>query len=336
VSESDASSLRTVGLIGPGRVSVDPRASVDARIEAITDHQCARASRAQLLAGGVSASAIVRRVRAGRLELVHQGVYALPQTSDIPLAAETAALLACGEDAILSHHSAVTLWGLGPGTARPIHVTVPGDRGFPAPGGTKLHRSRILARQDIRIHHGLPLTSPARSMLDAAATLPDRDLERLLDEGLFALRLLTRAELAELLARAGNHPGRARLMRVANAHTDDTRTDSPPEERLLALIRAAGLPEPRLRIPMLGYRLDFFWPELGLAVEVDSYGTHGSRRRFEGDRQRDARLLTEMGIVVLRLTRAAIENRPIEAISLLARAIGQGEARYDPRRSRSW
>src|SRR5436853_507621 len=74
VSETDSSSPRTVELVGPGRVSVDPRAPIDARIEAITDRQRARASRAQLLACGVSASAIVRRVRAGRLELVHQGV----------------------------------------------------------------------------------------------------------------------------------------------------------------------------------------------------------------------------------------------------------------------
>jgi very-short-patch-repair endonuclease len=287
------------------------------------------------LAGGVSASAIVRRVRAGRLELVHQGVYALPQTADIPLAAETAALLACGEDAILSHHSAVTLWGLRPGTARPIHVTVPGDRGFPAPTGIRLHRSRILATQDIRRHQGLRVTSPARAILDAAANLPDRDVEQMLGEGLFALRLLTRAEVAELLARAGNHRGRARLERVAGAHVDDTRTDSPPEERLLAMIRAAGLPEPRLRVHMLGYRLDFFWPDLGLAVEVDAYGTHGSPARFEADRRRDARLLAEKGIVVLRLTRVGIEDRPFETISLLARTIGQREARYDPRRSRS-
>ncbi len=284
----------------------------------------------------MSASAIARRVRSGRLERVHDGVYAAPQTSELPLALETAALLACGDGALLSHHSAVTLWGLRPGTARPIHVTIPGERGFCAPAGVKLHRSRILTPRDVRAHHGLPITSPARSLLDVAATLPDRDIERLLDEGLFALRLLTRVEIAELLARAGNHPGRARLTRVANAHIDDTRTDSPPEERLLALIRAAGLPEPQPQVPILGYRLDFYWPDLRLAVEVDSYGTHGGRARFEADRRRDARLLTEKGIVVIRFTRAAIEQRPFETIALLARAIGRHEARYDPLRSRSW
>ncbi len=280
--------------------------------------------------------AIKRRLRAGRLAAIHGGVYALPQTEEVPFATEAAALLACGEEAALSHHSAVTLYGLRPGIARPVHVTIPVGRSGPAPTGVIVHRSRTLAPRDVRLHQDLPITSPARSLLDVAAALPDRDVEQILSEGLFALRLLTRAEIVELLARAGNHPGRARLTRVANAHVRDTRTDSPPEERLLSMIRATGLPEPQLRVPMLGYRLDFFWPDLALAVEVDAYGTHGSPARFEADRRRDARLLTEKGIVVLRLTRVGIEERPFETISLLARTIGQREARYDPGRSRSW
>ncbi|HEY1592001.1 MAG TPA: DUF559 domain-containing protein [Solirubrobacteraceae bacterium] len=317
-------------------MGVDLDAPVDARIEAIAERQRARLARAQLLAAEVSAGAIKRRVRKGQLIAVHTGVYALPQTEEIPFAIEAAALLACGEGAVLSHHSAVTLWELRPGIARPVHVTIPMGRSGPAPAGVKLHRSRILTPRDVRAHHGLPITSPARSLLDVAATLPDRDIERLLDEGLFALRLLTRAEIAELLARAGNHPGRARLTRVANAHIDDTKTDSPPEERLLALIRAAGLPEPRPQVPILGYRLDFYWPDLRVAVEVDAYGTHGGRASFEADRRRDARLLTEKGIVVIRFTKAAIEERPLETIALLAVAIGQRQARYDHGRSRSW
>jgi very-short-patch-repair endonuclease len=113
---------------------------------------------------------------------------------------------------------------------------------------------------------------------------------------------------------------------VAGNRSRSTKTDSLPEARLLALIRAAGLPEPKLQAHLLGYRLDFYSPELKLAVEVDAYGTHGSPARFEADRRRDARLLTETGIIVLRFTRAAIERRPLEALGVLARAIGQREA----------
>jgi very-short-patch-repair endonuclease len=220
----------------------------------------------------------------------------------------------------------MTLWRLRPGIARPVHVTIPGRRGCPAPAGVQIHRCVTMSPADICLCEGLPVTSPARALLDVAATLPDRDIELLLDQALFARRILTLAQVADVLARAGNHPGRARLARVASGHTHSSKTDSPPEERLLALIRAANLPEPRPQVHVLDYHLDFLWPELRLAVEVDAYGTHGGRARFEADRRRDARLLTEKGIIVLRVTEATIEQRPFEALGLVARAIGQQEA----------
>lgn len=253
----------------------------------------------------------------------------MPQTSELPLAAEAAALLACGEEAVLSHHTAATLWKLRPGTARPVHVTVPGRGGCAAPARVLVHRSITLAPADVRIHNGLPITSPARTLLDVAAALTDRDVERLLDEGLFVLRILTLTQVRNVLMRAGQHPGRSRLQRVLGDHTRSTKTDSPPEETMLRLIRAAGLPEPQLQADVLGYRLDFFWPELRLAVEVDAYGTHGSPARFESDRRRDARLMTEAGVIVLRFTAVVLEQRPFEAVGVLARAIGQREASRD-------
>ena len=293
----------------------------------VTERQRGKASRAQLLAAGIRPGAVTRRLRSGSLERVHFGVYSLAGTADIPLGAEAAALLACGEGAALSHHSAMTLWGLRPGVARPVHVTIPADRGFPAPPGVIVHRSRTLTSADVTTHDGLPVTSVARAFLDVAATLPDRDVERLLDEGMFVRRLVTMSQLDAVLARAGGHPGRSRLSRVASRHTRSTRTESPPQETLFRLVLAAGLPEPETEFPMLDYRLDLFWPQLRLAVEVDGVTAHGSRARFESDRRRDARLLTERGIATIRLTRAAVEERPLEAVGTIARAIGQREAR---------
>ena len=305
---------------------LDLEDSVQARIDKIAAGQRARMSRTQLLAAGVSSSAIGRRLNSGRLVRVHAGVYGLPHTSAVPLAAETAALLACYENAALSHHSAATLWGLRPGVARPIHVTLYARSSGPTPVGVALHRSETITEPDVRIHDGLPVTSPARTLLDVAASLPDRDVERMFDEGLFTRRVLTRREIVDVLARAGHHPGRGRLARVARAHSRPTRTDSRPEEALLRMVRAAGLPEPRLQATVLDYRVDLYWPDLRLAVEVDAYTTHGSSARFEADRRRDARLLTELGIVVIRVTKLAIETRPFEVIALLARAIGRREA----------
>jgi very-short-patch-repair endonuclease len=332
-SKFDASAPHTVVLLGECPLSVVGDAPADEVIGAVAERQRGRVARSQLLAAGVQPSAIDRRLRNKRLEWVHCGVYGLPHTSDVPLAAETAALLACGEGAVLSHHSAITLWGLRTGEARPVHVTIPVGRRGPAPDGVKLHRSRILAPRDTRIFQGLPVTSPARALLDVAATLPDRDVERLLYEAILARRLLTPGEIADILRRAGRHAGRRRLARVAGAPQSDT--SSRAAEALLAMIRAAGLPEPRTEVPVLDYRLDLFWPELNLAVEVDAYGTHGSRARFESDRRRDARLLTELGIVVIRITRVMIGERPREALALVARAIGQREAAIRSLRSRS-
>jgi very-short-patch-repair endonuclease len=326
VAKNATSAPQTVRLIGDRRVSGPFGRSADECIHAIAARQNGRVSRGQLLAVGIKSDAIVRRLRNGRLEREHRGVYGLPGTANLPLASETAALLACGEGALLSHHSAVTLWALRPGLARPIHVTLIGDRGCPRLVGVTVHRSLTITSRDIRIHEGLPVTSPARTLLDVAPSLPDRDVERLVDEGVFARRIVTLGEIADVLARAGGHPGRARLARVAGSHRHTTQTDSPPEEKLLALIRTAGLPEPRTRFAVLDYRLDFFWPSLRLAVEVDAYGSHGSRARFEADRRRDARLLAERGIVVVRVTRLAIETRPFEVIALVARAIAQREA----------
>src|SRR5437588_574434 len=140
-ANADPSAPRTVTLIGGRRIRVARAASNEARIRLIADGQRGRVSRCQLLKAGVEPCAIKRRLRNGRLELVHRGVYGQPGTADLPLAPEIATLLACGDGAELSHHSAAVLWRLRPGTARPVHVTIAGDRGCPAPKGVKVHRS---------------------------------------------------------------------------------------------------------------------------------------------------------------------------------------------------
>jgi very-short-patch-repair endonuclease len=314
-------------VLGERQIPIAHEASTDEKIVALAQAQHMRVSREQLLAAGISDAVMYRRVRNRRLVRVHPGVFALPHTEELPLGAEAAALLACGSDALLSHHSASTLWRLRPGVARPVHVTIPSARGAPDLDGITIHRSGILSAADVRIHERLPITSPARTLLDVAAGLPDRDIERMLDEALFARRIVTPAEIRDLLSRAGGHPGRARLARVAGEHKHSTRTESEPEDRLYTLIRASDLPLPETQAMILDYRSDFFWREFLLAVEVDAYGTHGSRARFESDRRRDARLLAELGILVLRFTEQAIYARPFEVIALLARTIGRRERR---------
>jgi very-short-patch-repair endonuclease len=330
-SQFDPDAPRVVALVTDRRVRVAAAASIDERIDVVMRQQHARASWAQLTAAGIDPSAITRRSRSGRLVRVHPRVYGLPGTDDVSLAAETAALLAAAPDAVLSFHTAVTLLELRPGVARPVHVTVSMRRRGPKLEGVVVHRSRILTPADLGRHHGLPITSPARALLDVAATLPDRDMELLLDEAVYVKKLVTLAEIEELLGRSAGHPGHGRLARVAARYSPHSQTDSPPEDELRALVVQAGLPEAQTRVAILDYRLDFYWPALRLAAEVDAYGTHGSETRFEADRRRDARLLTEAGILVLRFTRAAIRDRPYEVIAQLAQAIARQTAAREGR-----
>jgi very-short-patch-repair endonuclease len=139
-------------------------------------------SRDQLRAAGVSDGAVTGMVARGELVRVYRGVYRLSPVVHVPLAREVAALLACGPEAVLSHRTAADLWALPVALSRGLHV-VRRTHG-PEPVGVTVHRSRTLTAQDIRHRHGLPLTSPARTLLDLAETLTPRQLERAVDEAL--------------------------------------------------------------------------------------------------------------------------------------------------------
>jgi very-short-patch-repair endonuclease len=139
--------------------------------------------------------------------------------------------------------------------------------------------------------------------------LSSRQLERTIDEG-DRLRLVATDDLIELLRRHRRHPG-ARCLRgvVARHRIGSTLTRSELEERFLVLCRQRGLPQPQVNVPLLDYVVDFFWPDARLVVEVDGHATHGTRRAFEADRDRDARL-TIASYRVVRFTWSDVVRRP--------------------------
>lgn len=307
----------TVRLLDGRTISLGPDAP-DRLIAAIMRTQRNHASRTQLLAAGIDRRAIDRRVANGELTRRHAGVYRAGLAAPVELEDETVALLACGPTAMLSHHSAATLWGLRPGRACPIHVTVAIGQHHRRPAGVIVHRSRLLEPRDIAIERGLPVTSPARTMLDIAATLPERDLGYILAEGLHK-RLLTEGTLLEILPRSGRHTGRHALTQVIQRRTGSL-TESQAQRRLLQLIRDAGLPPPETEVPLLDYRVDLLWRNIKLIVEVDGYQFHGTRASFERDRRRDARL-TAAGFTVVRFAAPEIEHEPLAVVARLAQVI---------------
>jgi very-short-patch-repair endonuclease len=302
----------------------------DERIAGIASRQRGRVSRRQLLAAGLSASQISGRVARGQLRARRRGVYAVGHEAPIALTLETEALLAVAPGAALSHMTAAGLWGmLAPAftasTASPascisttIHLTVRIDSRLP---GINVHRRRGLTARDLRIRHGLTVTSPAWTLLDVAGTLQTRALERAFDH-LLTERLMRPSQLRELLGRVPTIAGRRRVVRLLDREQGPRVTRSEAEERLLAVLRAGDLPEPEVNGRRHGWEIDFFWPEARLAVEIDGYQFHSTNVRFTRDRRKDAQLAAH-GITVIRFTWDQLVDAPLAVVARISGLLAQ-------------
>jgi very-short-patch-repair endonuclease len=280
-------------------------------------------SRRQLRQAGLSPGVIERRVARGWLTQVHPGVYNTFPDAKIPLAAETAALLAFKPPAVLSHDSAASLWEL----RRPsgeLHVTVAGQPNVRL-HGVRVHRSRTLLTRDVQGLKDLPVTSPARTLLDIAGGLTPRQLELAVDEGM-RNGIVSRAQIRDVLDRIPNRKGEATLSNLLDLNRRETVTRSEAEERFLAMVRDASLTAPEANAWLNGFMVDFLWRRERIVVEVDGYTYHGSRRRFEDDRAKGA-ALAAAGYQVIRVTWLQMQDEPFAVIARLAQALAWAEAR---------
>lgn len=277
------------------RKEVTPR--VDAVIARRAAAQHGLISRRQLLDAGLSSRTIDYRVRTGRLLRRHRGVYALGHVSPSPIATAMAAVLACGPRAVLSHRSAAALWELAPRWHAPIEVTAPAGHHHE---GIRLHRSRTVERT---VHYGVPVTTPARTLLDLADILNDAGLARAVNDARLTRRV-TLTELRELLDRS---PGRATARLRPFVEHDTGPTRSRFEDRFRTFARRHRLPRPEVNQTVAGHEVDLLWRAERLVVELDSHEHHA--HRFEADRERDADLLAA-GHAVLRLTWTRLKRDP--------------------------
>jgi len=292
----------------------------DRPIAAIATGQLGLITRDQLKDLGLRRAAIEHAVTRGRLTAIHRGVYAVGHVAPAPLAKEMAALLACGAAAFLSHHSAAAVWGFEPSGRGEIEVTIVRRDAGRRRRGIRVHRVGALDHRDIRRHCGIPITSPARTLLDVAADLSGRELERAFDDGLVR-KVITRQGVIAVLDRAPGRRGRGRLAELASIRDRTTTvTRSEAEERFLALVRRARLPEPEVNVRIDRYVADFLWRDQRLIVEVDGYAFHSNRRSFERDHERDL-VLTAAGFDVLRFTWRQIVEEPELVLVRLARAL---------------
>jgi very-short-patch-repair endonuclease len=267
--------------------------------------------RDQLLTRGLTSSAIGRRVDAGRLHVIHRGVYAVGHTAITRRGRWMAAVLASGKGAVLSHRSATALYGVwGSGTGE-IHVTLP--RKVRSTRSIRRHFS-MLPDDEWEVVDGIPVTSAARAVLDLAAEKGEAAAESALRETEYR-GIYDNVSLPALLARHPNHFG-AQACREALDHLRDDpggRIRSDLEECFIAFLDAKNIPRPRLNhwlsVGEELYQVDCLWPEARLIAELDGWQSHGTKRGFRKDRKRDRRLGVA-GYRVVRITEDQIRNEP--------------------------
>jgi very-short-patch-repair endonuclease len=280
----------------------------DRRIARLAERQHGVVARRQLEAIGLGRGAIAHRIGAGRLHRVHHGVYAVGHTVLTVNGRRMAAVLAGGPGAVLSHASAAALWEIRPSAAARIDVSVRTPGGRAKRPGLRMHRTPTLRADEITEHQGIRVTTPARTLLDLAATLSRRALERALDEA----EIKELYDLASLDAMARAHAGERgarRLQQALDQDGDPTLTDSELEELMRALCDEHHLPRPKQQAWVAGLRVDFLFAASRLVVETDGYRYHRTRRAFERDRERDA-ILARAGYRTLRFTHRQLTRDP--------------------------
>jgi hypothetical protein len=262
----------------------EQHSTAEARVAASAGRQHGVVTHEQLAACGFDKSAVTRRVQAGRLHRLHRGVYAVGHRSLSWRRRWLAAVLSSGDGAVLSHSSAAALWKFLRPIPGPIHLTVAAAvRRDPGPG-LQIHRSRTLSPSHVTTRHGIAVTTPARTI---------EEIRTEVEPYLFR-RALRQAELA-------GH-------RVPHlSATKRTRSDL--ELLFLALCADHDLPRPLVNHRVHGHRVDFHWPEHGLAVETDSWEYHRGSVAMEDDHARDLALRAH-GIETRRYTGAQLETEP--------------------------
>jgi very-short-patch-repair endonuclease len=276
--------------------------SLGRRVWPLARRQHGVITRGQLLKLGLTPRAIEHRLAKGRLHPVARGVYAVgtPQLSHH--GRWMVAVLSCGPDAALSYESAAALLGMRPDRGDKIEVSVPAHVSR-RPPGIVVHRRTRRGPGEVTVHDGIPVTSPACTLVDLATRLSRRQLEAAINEA-DKLDLIDPESLRSALDPLAGRPGVAALRELLDRRTFRL-TDSELERRLLRIARRVGLGPPETGAHVNGFEVDFYWPELDLVVETDGLRYHRTPAQQARDRLRDQAHLAA-GTTPLRFTHAQV------------------------------
>jgi very-short-patch-repair endonuclease len=286
-------------------------------IAALAAGQYGVVSRLQLLAIGVTPKMIRVRLEAGRLHVIHRGVYAVGHTRLCQEGRWLAAVLACGQGAVLSHRTAAALWGIRAYSGA-IEVTA---RHAHRRGRLLVVCRSSLEPSDCTVHRGIPCTTPERTLIDFATVAQPHQIDRAVREAEF-LRLVDFAELGRMLdeRKRGTDKLRIAIARVAESSAH-TRSDL--EDRFRVLILDADLPAPEynatIELDKVTIEADVAWRDEKVIVELDGWQSHGTRSQFVEDRARD-RAAQTAGWIVLRFTSPDLDDEAAVQIESLLSA----------------
>jgi very-short-patch-repair endonuclease len=252
----------------------------------------------QMTEAGLTKDAVRRRVESGWLVRLYDGVYAVGHTALTDRSHLIAAVYACGPEALAGYRSAGAMWGVLRGPQR-IEVTTP--RGRKPKRGMTVHRSRLIHEEDRALIDAIPVTSLARTLVDLADVLPEKQLANAVHEA-EVQRLFDLTQVQRVLERLPGRRGRHKLTRVLTAYRDvQPFTRNRAERLVLEMCEEHGMPRPRTNTWIGECEVDFYWPEAKLALEFDGGAVHRTTRAFHEDRKRD-RALAARGIHVVRAT----------------------------------
>lgn len=260
-------------------------------------------ARRQLLALGFNAREIEHRVTRGRLHLVIRGVYAVGWPKLTKERRWMAAVLACGERAMLSHRSAAALWEIGRERPGAIDVSVRRRAELKRPG-LRVRGRPSLDTGSVTSHNGIPVTNPTQTLLDLATELAPLAVERAVNEA-NKRDLIDPETLRASLDDYEGEPGAPSLRRILDQRTFRL-SDSDLEILFRPIADSAGLPPPLTKQRVNGFEVDFFWPNLGLIVETDGLRYHRTPATQARDVRRD-RAHVLAGMTPLRFTHYEIK-----------------------------
>jgi hypothetical protein len=302
-------------------------AEAEAQLVALAATQLGLFTLQQAFALGITRKMVRTRVSQGAWARVRAGVYIICGHRPDPAVAYLAAVLAAGASARASHRAAARLWEMTPFEQKPEITLVTSERVRLT--GVRVHRTITpLSEPDSR--RGVPTTTAAETLLDLGGVLPLDKVRDALDRGIAHKVLTPMSALAELNRRGGTGVrGTAHLRALLDdAGLTGSHRPSELEAKTRRLIQKAGLPQPRCEL-IVGnngeYRLDFCWPELLLAIEVDGWMYHSSFAAFHGNKTRKNSLVID-GYSILEYTWKHVTQTP----STVMREIS---AAYSARRS---